>query len=77
VSAAVLIGVQFWYADRGGLYVLWYAPLLVLVVLRPSLSDLEPSVPRPLPAFLGRAGRWLRDRLVPPRPPVPTDLAVR
>ena len=24
LSAAVLIGVQFWHADRGGVYVLWY-----------------------------------------------------
>jgi hypothetical protein len=47
LSAAVLIGVQFWYADRGGLYVLWYTPLLLIVVFRPSTSELEPPMPAP------------------------------
>ncbi len=47
LSAAVLIGVQFWYADRGGLYVLWYTPLLLIVVFRPSASELEPPMPAP------------------------------
>jgi hypothetical protein len=42
LSAAVLIGIQFWYADRGGLYVLWYAPLLLLMVFRPTGVDLQP-----------------------------------
>jgi hypothetical protein len=39
LSAAVLIGVQFWYADKGGQYVLWYLPLLLLLTFRPNLSD--------------------------------------
>lgn len=47
MSAAILIGVQFWYADRGGLYVLWYTPLLLVVVFRPTTSELEPPVPAP------------------------------
>jgi hypothetical protein len=42
LSAAVLIGVQFWYADEGGVYVLWYLPLLLLLVFRPNLSDRQP-----------------------------------
>lgn len=41
-SAAVLLGIQFWYADRGGVYVLWYAPLLILMVFRPTATDLQP-----------------------------------
>lgn len=41
-SAAVLIGIQFWHADRGGLYVLWYLPLLLLIVFRPNLTAAEP-----------------------------------
>jgi hypothetical protein len=57
-SAAVLIGIQFWYADRGGQYVLWYLPLLILVVLRPNLSDVVPIPPGPLPGFVVRLGRW-------------------
>jgi hypothetical protein len=39
LSAAVMIGVQFWYADKGGQYVLWYMPLLLLMAFRPNLSD--------------------------------------
>ncbi len=41
-SAAILIGVQFWYGDQGGVYVLWYFPLLVLMIFRPSLNDHRP-----------------------------------
>ena len=42
LSAALLIGVQFWYADRGGVYVLWYLPLVLLLVFRPNLTGVEP-----------------------------------
>ena len=56
-SAAVLIGIQFWYADRGGVYVLWYAPLLLLMVFRPTTTDLQPPVPGA--AAVGWLG-WLR-----------------
>lgn len=45
LSAATLIGVQLWYADRGGEYVLWYLPMLLLVVFRPNLSDRHPPAP--------------------------------
>ena len=75
--AAALIGIQFWFADRGGLYVLWYAPLVVLLVVRPSLTDAEPAAPRPLPAFVRWAGRWVRDRVWAPRPADAPDLAAR
>ena len=44
LSAAVIIGIQFWYADRGGVYVLWYLPLLLLLVFRPNLSDRRPDL---------------------------------
>jgi hypothetical protein len=77
VSAAVLIGVQFWYADRGGLYVLWYAPLLVLIVLRPNLADQEPVPPGPLPRVFGRIARWLGERVRLPRPATPPGMALR
>ena len=39
LSAAVLIGIQFWYADNGGVYVLWHLPFLLLLVFRPNLTD--------------------------------------
>lgn len=58
LSAAVLIGVQFWYAERGGMYVLWYLPLLLIMTLRPTTADLEP-----LPANgPGWASRFLKAR---------------
>lgn len=39
MSAGILMGIQFWFADHGGLYVLWYQPLLILMVMRTNLSD--------------------------------------
>jgi hypothetical protein len=41
LSAAALIGIQFWFADQGGVYLLWYLPLLLLLVFRPNLADRE------------------------------------
>ncbi len=61
LSAAVLLGVQFWYADRGGVYVLWYLPLLLLVVFRPNLSGHEPPAVEPGRGMLRWAGTaWRR-----------------
>jgi hypothetical protein len=37
-SAAIVIGTQFWY-QQGGVYVLWYLPLLLLVVFRPVMTN--------------------------------------
>ncbi len=42
LSTAVILGVQFWYADQGGTYILWYLPLLLLLVFRPNLADCCP-----------------------------------
>jgi hypothetical protein len=42
LSAAILISMQFWYADKGGQYVLWYMPLMLLLVFRPNLADRRP-----------------------------------
>jgi hypothetical protein len=57
LSAAVLIGIQFWYADRGGVYVLWYLPLLLLLVFRPNLADRRPPLIVPETDWLFRLGR--------------------
>jgi hypothetical protein len=38
-SAAIIIGTQLWYQDQGGVYVLWYLPLLLLVVFRPLMTN--------------------------------------
>jgi hypothetical protein len=71
LSAALLIGIQFWYADRGGVYVFWYLPFLVLLIFRPNLSSCRPPLPPEddwvarLARALARAGRrWIR--LFPP-----------
>jgi hypothetical protein len=59
LSAALLIGTQFWYADQGGVYVLWYLPLLLLLVFRPNLSDRRPLPIQPETDWLARLGRTL------------------
>jgi hypothetical protein len=71
--AAVLIGVQLWYADHGGVYILWYLPLLLLLVFRPNLSDRRPPVPEEEDDFVvhaARAVRRLAVRLLHPPQPV-------
>jgi hypothetical protein len=52
LSAAVLIGIQFWYADQGGVYVLWYLPILLIMAFRPNLADRE-ALP------ISKEGDWL------------------
>jgi hypothetical protein len=52
LSAAILIGSQFWYLERGGTLVLLYLPLILLMVFRPNLSHKRPKErpPRRKPA---------------------------
>jgi hypothetical protein len=74
--AAVLIGLQWWYADRGGVYILWYLPFLLLLMFRPNLSDRRPPLPESDDDFVLRAGRAVRPlavRFLQPlfRPPQP------
>jgi hypothetical protein len=71
--AAVLIGLQFWYADHGGVYVLWYLPLVLLVVFRPNLSDRRPPIPEAEDDFVvrtARAGWSVVSRLLHPPQPI-------
>jgi hypothetical protein len=58
--AAVLLGIQFWYADKGGVYILWYLPILLLMIFRPNLSDRRPPVPATEDDFVVRMVRTLR-----------------
>ncbi|MGL4464591.1 MAG: PQQ-binding-like beta-propeller repeat protein, partial [Planctomycetia bacterium] len=46
---ALMVGVQFWYGDRGGSYVHWYLPLLLLIFFRPNLSAARLPDARPKP----------------------------
>jgi len=62
-TGAVVIGVQFWYADQGGVYVLWYLPLLLLMVFRPNLSDRRPPLINPETDWLRRGLRIIRGRV--------------
>jgi hypothetical protein len=62
-TAAVVIGVQFWYADQGGVYVLWYLPLLLLMFFRPNLSERRPPLIDPETDRLRRWARAMRARL--------------
>jgi hypothetical protein len=57
LSAAGLIGIQFWYADQGGIYVLWYLPLLLLMAFRPNLADRRPALIVPETDLISRAGK--------------------
>lgn len=41
-SAAIIVAIQFWYPVQGGVYLLWYLPLLLVVVFRPRLVHLQP-----------------------------------
>jgi hypothetical protein len=59
LSAAALIGLQLWYADQGGVYVLWYLPFLLLLVFRPNLSDRRPALIVPETDWVTRCRRVL------------------
>lgn len=41
-SAALVVAAQLWYPDDIGTYVLWYLPLLLLVIFRPRLDRFVP-----------------------------------
>ena len=49
LSVALILGIQFWYADRGGTYIHWYLPLLLLMIFRPNLSSVRPPALEPVP----------------------------
>jgi hypothetical protein len=59
LSAAALVGLQLWYADQGGVYVLWYAPLLLLLAFRPNLQDHRPPPIVTGTDWLHRGRDWL------------------
>ena len=62
MTSAILVSAQFWYANQGGVYVLWYLPLLVLMIFRPNLSNERPP-PLPEDDWLQRVGRRIRQYL--------------
>ncbi|WP_437188087.1 hypothetical protein SH668x_001516 [Planctomicrobium sp. SH668] len=40
-STAAVVGTQLWYEQQGGVYLLWYLPLMLMVVFRPRLLHLR------------------------------------
>jgi hypothetical protein len=74
LTAAILLGIQFWYADQGGVYVLWYLPFLLLLTFRPNLSDRQPPALQLETDWVMRTRRLL-GRLLTRRPPTPERLA--
>jgi hypothetical protein len=44
-------------------YVLWYLPLLLLLVFRPNLSDRRPPPLQRETDWLARLARWLTGRI--------------
>jgi hypothetical protein len=60
LSTAVLIGIQFWYADQGGVYVLWYLPFYLLMIFRPNLSGRRPPVIQSDSDWLTRLLDWIK-----------------
>lgn len=40
-STAAVLGTQLWYEQQGGVYLLWYVPLMLMVVFRPRLAHLR------------------------------------
>jgi hypothetical protein len=69
LNTALLIGIQFWYADRGGVYVLWYLPTLLLMLFRPNLSERTAPAINPETDWLTRRGQaarqWYGQRITP------------
>jgi hypothetical protein len=64
LCAAVLIGVQFWYANHGGVYVLWYLPLLLLLMYRPNLNERFAPPDSEQLGFIERAASALATRAI-------------
>jgi hypothetical protein len=70
LTAALLLGIQFWYADQGGVYVLWFLPFLLLLVFRPNLRACQPPPADDdwLARLARRSWRWVLRRLRLPEP---------
>ncbi|HZZ82594.1 MAG TPA: hypothetical protein VFE62_29110 [Gemmataceae bacterium] len=58
LSAAAFIGMQWWCAEQGGVYVLWYVPLMLLLVFRPNLQERVAPQIIPETDWLMRTWAW-------------------
>lgn len=61
-STAVVVATQFWYPHQGGIYVLWYLPLMLVVTFRPRLNHLplQEKTPEARIAISGENGNSSR-----------------
>lgn len=73
-NAAVILALQFWHADCGGAYVLWYLPLLILIVCRPNLTLAEPL--GPMNSFIAGQKLWGSKRNNSTTPVASQELAI-
>jgi len=65
MSAALLLGSQFWYLDDGGALIVLYLPMILLLVFRPNLAAKFPDA---VPQTIRK--KWLPPvRARKPRPP--------
>ncbi|MCG6156849.1 hypothetical protein [Rubinisphaera margarita] len=53
-NAAIIVATQFWYPQLGGVYLLWYLPLMILVAFRPRLLA-EKDYPQTQPSVRSNA----------------------
>jgi hypothetical protein len=60
LCAAVFIALQWWGAEHGGIYVLWYLPLMLLMVFRPNLQDREAPPIVEETDWLCRSWQWVK-----------------
>lgn len=74
-SAAIIIGTQFWYPQQGGVYVLWYLPLLLLVVFRPMMTNHFAPELKPFP-LLGRAAGHSSGQIAKPQQLAESEVTV-
>jgi hypothetical protein len=63
-SAAIVVATQFWYPHQGGVYVLWYLPLLLIVTFRPRLGHLPPEDKAPAAKLVVSGGSVVRNDLL-------------
>ncbi len=67
-SAAIVVATQLWYPQHGGIYVLWYLPMLLTVVFRPRLAHLVPPESAPLLKLARQSTEAPGDRSFTPAP---------
>jgi hypothetical protein len=63
-SASIVIAIQFWYPQQGGVYVLWYLPILLMVVFRPQLNTHFPPELKRLRAAAGEQPKASQPQLL-------------